>query len=158
MPRHQGAPAECVFCRILRGEVASYIVFEDEISVAFLDHRPLARGHCLLIPRRHHDTLLELPAGQAGPLLQNVQLLMRALERGLSAHGAFLAVNVRISQSVPHLHFHVIPRWRKDGLFSRPFFWFRRPRSAQAMQETQAAIRAALAEPSSAQEPPGPAT
>ncbi len=137
-------PDTCAFCRILNGETEAFRVFEDDISVAFLDYRPLARGHCLLVPRRHCDSLLDLPAEAAGPILQNAQILVRALEKGLKADGAFLAINVKVSQSVPHLHFHLVPRWNKDGLFARPFLWMRKPQSQASLGEVQAAIRAAL--------------
>lgn len=123
-------------------------MFEDEVSIGFLDYRPIARGHVLLVPRRHCDTLLDLPPEDSGPMLANAQALIRALEKGLGADGAFLAVNVKVSQNVPHLHFHLVPRWNKDGLFARPFLWMRRPQGQNAMRETQSAIRSALAGPS----------
>lgn len=135
----------CAFCRIVRGEVEAFVVFEDELSLGFLDFRPISRGHCLLVPRQHCDTLLDLPADHAGPLLQSAQTLILGLERGLDADGAFLAVNVKVSQSVPHLHLHLVPRWNKDGLFARPFLWLRKPQGQAAMRETQAAIQAGLA-------------
>lgn len=137
-------PEACPFCRIVRGETEAFIVFEDELSIAFLDHRPIARGHCLLIPRRHCDTLLDLNPTEAGPLLQNAQRLIRALEAGLKADGAFLAINVKVSQSVPHLHLHLVPRWQKDGLFARPFLWMRKPQPQESQREIQAALRSAL--------------
>jgi histidine triad (HIT) family protein len=127
----------CVFCEI---------VFEDEYSMAFLDQRPLFPGHCLLVPREHHETLQDLPAGLVPPLFLNAQLLARAVERGMQAEGVYVAMNNRVSQSVPHLHVHIVPRRRKDGL--RGFFW---PRNKYAGEQEAAAardaIRAALAEP-----------
>ena len=136
---------ECLFCRIARKEIPAQIVFEDEHSLAFLDIDPLFPGHSLLIPKQHCDTLLNLPTEQVGPLFRNAQLLTRAIESGLDAEGSFLGMNNRISQSVPHLHIHVVPRRKKDGL--RGFFWPRRKyQSDQHAAETAAAIRAKVAE------------
>jgi histidine triad (HIT) family protein len=115
------ADLTCLFCRIVAGEVPASIVFEDEISFAFLDHRPLFVGHCLLIPKMHVETLGDLPSDLVGPYFQNVQTLSRAVELGMNAEGSFVAMNNRISQSVPHLHVHVVPRKKKDGL--KGFFW-----------------------------------
>jgi histidine triad (HIT) family protein len=135
----------CLFCRIISGQVSSYGVFEDEVTLAFLDYRPLFPGHCLLVPRTHYDTLLDLPATLFTPLMANAQLLARAVERGLDAHGSFVAINNRISQSVPHLHIHVVPRRRKDGL--KGFFWPRQPYTDEgSIVATQQALRAAIAE------------
>jgi histidine triad (HIT) family protein len=118
-------------------------VFEDDISVAFLDHRPLFPGHTLLVPREHYETLIDLPPALVGPFFVNVQLLARTIESALEAQGSFVAMNNRISQSVPHFHTHVVPRRPKDGL--RGFFWPRtRYGSDEEMAETAALIRAAL--------------
>ena len=114
----------CLFCGIVRG-VAARLVFEDELSLAFLDHRPVFPGHCLLIPKQHFETLSDLPADLIGPFFRNVQLLSRAVETAMEADGTFVAMNNRVSQSVPHLHTHIVPRRRKDGL--KGFFWPRRP-------------------------------
>jgi histidine triad (HIT) family protein len=103
------------------GRIESNVVLEDEQSVAFLDNRPLFPGHSLLIPREHHETLLDLPDDLVKVLFVNARLLARAMEEGLEAEGSFVALNNRVSQSVPHLHIHVVPRRRKDGL--RGFFW-----------------------------------
>lgn len=111
----------CLFCRIVRGELSATIVYEDENSVAFLDHRPLFPGHTLLVPREHVETLGELPAEFIEPYFKATQLLARAIESGLDAEGTFVAMNNRVSQSVPHLHVHVVPRRKKDGL--KGFFW-----------------------------------
>ncbi len=136
---------DCSFCRVVRGEARSHIVFEDEISLGFLDHRPLFRGHCLLVPRDHVQTLGDLSADRVGPFFTNVQLLARAMETGLQAEGSFVAVNNRISQSVPHLHVHVVPRRRQDGL--RGFFWPRQRYASDAeMTRVQALLRGAVAE------------
>ena len=119
------------------------LVFEDEISLAFLDHRPVFPGHCLLIPKEHHETLTDLPENLIGPFFRNVQLLSRTVESALEAHGTFVAMNNRVSQSVPHLHTHIVPRRRKDGL--KGFFWPRYPyKSDDEADAVQAAIRSAL--------------
>ena len=115
----------CTFCKIIRGELQSHIVFADDVSLAFLDQRPVFPGHCLLVPKEHHETLADLPADLIAPLFANAQLLARAVELGLQADGTFVAMNNRVSQSVPHLHIHVVPRRRKDGL--KGFFWPRQP-------------------------------
>jgi histidine triad (HIT) family protein len=115
----------CAFCKIIRGEVDSDSVFEDNISVAFLDQRPVFPGHCLLVPKEHYPTLTDLPERLIGVLFGNAQLLARAIEQGLWAEGTFIAINNRVSQSVPHLHIHIVPRRKKDGL--KGFFW---PRQA----------------------------
>ena len=105
--------------------MAARLVFEDEISVAFLDHRPVFPGHCLLITKSHYETLTDLPANLVGPFFKNAQLLAGAIESAMEAHGTFVAMNNRVSQSVQHLHVHAVPRRRKDGL--RGFFWPRYP-------------------------------
>jgi histidine triad (HIT) family protein len=126
----------CLFCRIVAGEIAATVVFEDEISLAFLDHRPLFLGHSLIIPKTHVETLGDLPGTLVGPFFKNVQTLGRAVERGLVAEGPFVAMNNRISQSVPHLHVHIVPRKKKDGL--KGFFW---PRTKYKSQEEMDAVR-----------------
>lgn len=134
----------CLFCKIAAGEITARLVFEDEISLAFLDHRPLFPGHCLMIPRNHYETLSDLPADLIGPFFKNAQLLDRAVESAMAAHGTFVAMNNRVSQSVPHLHTHIVPRRRKDGL--KGFFWPRQPyQSEEEVETVQAAIRRALA-------------
>lgn len=114
------------------------MVFEDERSLAFLDHRPLFPGHSLLVPREHHETLLDLPDDLITTLFTNARLLARAMETGLGAEGSFVALNNRVSQSVPHLHVHVVPRWRKDGL--RGFFWPRQKYTDEAHAEETARV------------------
>jgi histidine triad (HIT) family protein len=126
----------CLFCGIVNGEVSASVVFEDEISTAFLDHRPLFPGHCLLVSKEHFETLTDLPVELVGPFFQNVQLLARAVESALEAEGSFVAMNNRVSQSVPHLHVHVVPRRRKDGL--KGFFW---PRSKYADPAQRLAVQ-----------------
>jgi histidine triad (HIT) family protein len=138
------ASATCAFCRIIRREEEASIVFEDGLSLAFLDRRPLFPGHCLLVPKAHYETLADLPASLVGPLFQNAQLLERAIEEGLAADGTFVAINNHISQSVPHLHIHLVPRHRKDGL--KGFFWPRqRYPDEAALRQMQDTLREALA-------------
>jgi histidine triad (HIT) family protein len=120
----------CLFCRIVSGEVPAVVVFADENSLAFLDHRPLFPGHTLLVPREHYETLTDLPVKLVEPLFKNAQLLSGAVETAMEAEGTFVAMNNRVSQSVPHLHIHVVPRRRKDGL--KGFFW---PRTKYKTQE-----------------------
>jgi histidine triad (HIT) family protein len=133
--------ANCHFCEI--SSHPGYVVFEDELSIAFLDHRPLFIGHTLLIPKTHYETLADLPAGLVGPFFANVQLLSRAVEQAMEAEGSFVAINNRVSQSVPHLHVHIVPRRKKDGL--RGFFWPRIAHPAEEdMRQAQEAIRRAL--------------
>ena len=107
----------CVFCEIVAGAIAAQIVFEDEISVAFLDSRPLFPGHCLLVPREHVETFADLPGALIGPFFGNAQRLSGAVERGMEAEGTFVAMNNRVSQSVAHLHVHIVPRWNGDTNF-----------------------------------------
>ena len=133
----------CLFCRIVSGELSAVIVFADKDSLAFLDHRPLFPGHTLLVPREHYETLTDLPAAHVGPLFQNAQTLARAVESAMEAEGTFVAMNNRVSQSVPHLHVHIVPRRRKDGL--KGFFWPRtKYKSGEEMQEVKEKISAAL--------------
>jgi histidine triad (HIT) family protein len=119
-------------------------VLESEAVIAFLDHRPLFPGHCLVIPREHVETLGDLPSPLTAPLFDAAAAVARALEAGLGADGTFVAINNRVSQSVPHLHVHVVPRRRGDGL--RGFFWPRgRYESPASMEDTRARIARALA-------------
>jgi histidine triad (HIT) family protein len=138
-----GSAKDCVFCAIASGETEAEIVFSDEISLAFLDFRPLFAGHSLLIPRDHHETLADLPGELIDPYFTNAQLLSRAIPDAMGAQGSFVAMNNIVSQSVPHLHTHVVPRVRKDGL--RGFFWPRtKYEDAQAMRDTGDRVRAAV--------------
>lgn len=111
----------CVFCQIVAGEVAAHVVLDDEVAVGFLDVRPLFHGHVLVVPRAHVETLADLPADAVGPLFERAQRLSVAVVDALGAEGSFVAMNNRVSQSVPHLHVHVVPRTKGDGL--RGFFW-----------------------------------
>ena len=129
----------CLFCRIVSGEVPAVVVYEDKNTFAFLDHRPLFPGHTLLLPRAHFETLGDVPAAQVGPLFNNAQILSRAVEAAMDAEGTFVAMNDRVSQSVPHLHVHIVPRRRKDGL--KGFFWPRtKYKSEEEMEITRQKI------------------
>ena len=133
----------CLFCRIVSGEIPAVVVYQDENAIAFLDHRPLFPGHTLLVPRKHFETLGDLPATQVGPLFKDAQLLSRVLESAMEAEGSFVAMNNRVSQSVPHLHVHIVPRRRRDGL--KGFFWPRtKYKTAEEMQLVQQKIAIAL--------------
>lgn len=134
----------CAFCKIIRSQEQAYIVFEDAMSLAFLDRRPVFPGHCLLVPKGHYETLVDLPAPLVGPLFQNAQLLERAIEEDLQADGTFIAINNHVSQSVPHLHIHLVPRHKKDGL--KGFFWPRqRYKDEDAILQVQERLRSAIA-------------
>ena len=133
--------ADCTFCRIIAGDLPAHVVLDDDACMAFLDVRPLFPGHTLLVPRAHHETLADLPVDQLEPLFSRAQRLSSAMESVLGAAGSFVAMNNRVSQSVPHLHVHVVPRNRKDGL--RGFFW---PRTKYASEEEAAAVAAQLAD------------
>jgi histidine triad (HIT) family protein len=135
----------CRFCAILRGDVESQLVLEDDETLAFLDSRPLFPGHTLLMPREHVETLVDLPDRLLEPLFANARLLARAMETGMGAEGSFVAINNRVSQSVPHLHVHIVPRTKGDGL--RGFFWPRQKyRDDAHAAETAERLRAAVAE------------
>lgn len=135
----------CLFCRIVAGEIPAVVVFADKNTMAFLDHRPLFPGHTLLVPRKHCETLADLPAELVGPLFTNAQLLSRVVQSAMEAEGSFVALNNRVSQSVPHLHVHVVPRRKKDGL--KGFFWPRTKYKDEAeMELVQQKIAQALAQ------------
>ena len=134
---------ECLFCRIVSGELPATVVYEDDNAVAFLDHRPLFPGHTLLVPRQHVETLGDLPTKLVAPYFEAAQLLSLAVESAMDAEGTFVAMNNRVSQSVPHLHVHIVPRRRKDGL--KGFFWPRtKYKSDEEMQEVKRKISTAL--------------
>ena len=135
---------DCVFCSIVAGEVPADVVLDEPDLIAFLDRRPVFKGHVLLVPRRHVHTLLDLPADLHATLLGGAQRLAAAVVDGLGAQGSFVAMNNVVSQSVPHLHVHVVPRTKGDGL--RGFFWPRTTyASEQESAEHAARIAAALA-------------
>jgi histidine triad (HIT) family protein len=120
----------CVFCRIVAREANARIVFEDHLSIAILDIRPLFPGHCLLLPKEHYETFTDLPDSLVGPLFSNARRLTKNVQRVMKADGTFVAINNTVSQSVPHFHIHIVPRRRGDGL--RGFFWPRRPYESEA--------------------------
>ena len=133
----------CVFCSIVRGEVDATIVARTPSTVAFLDTHPVFKGHVLVVPHDHHETLKDLPADVLPAFFAAVQRIAQAVEAGLGAHGTFVAMNNGVSQSVPHLHAHVVPRHKKDGL--RGFFWPRvRYESATEAADFAARIAAAM--------------
>jgi histidine triad (HIT) family protein len=134
----------CVFCAIVAGEIPAARVLEDDGYVAFLDARPVFHGHVLLVPRAHVETLPDLPAADLGPFFERVQRLSVAVPAAMDAPGTFVAINNVVSQSVPHLHCHVVPRRPKDGL--RGFFWPRTKYADDAERDAVATrIRQALA-------------
>lgn len=135
----------CIFCAIVRGDAPAEIILDSLAGIAFLDRRPLLPGHVLLVPRMHVATLPELPVAEVGPLFLLAQRLTQVVPQAMGAEGAFVAVNNVVSQSVPHLHIHVVPRRRDDRLFSRNLAWTRRPyRDDDDARQVAEAIRAAL--------------
>jgi len=134
---------DCLFCAIVAGETTADLVLEDDDFVGFLDIRPVFKGHVLLVPRTHVVTLPDLPAELRDGFLERAQRLSTAMVEGLGAQGSFVAMNNTVSQSVPHLHLHVVPRTKGDGL--RGFFW---PRTKYADDAEAAAyadrVRCAL--------------
>jgi histidine triad (HIT) family protein len=135
----------CLFCGMVAGEVPADVVLESEVAVAFLDHRPVFKGHTLVVPRAHVVTLTDLPVAAVGPFFAEVQRVTRAVVDGLGADGSFVAMNNVVSQAVAHLHVHVIPRRRKDGL--RGFFWPRLRYDDGEAPDYAARIVAALPSP-----------
>lgn len=136
--------SDCVFCRIASGEHPAHLVIDEADAVAFLDARPVFKGHVLVMPREHYETLPDLPAAAVGPLFSHVKRLSAAVPAALGAQGTFVALNNVVSQSVPHLHVHVVPRTKGDGL--RGFFWPRQKYSGDEEAASYARrIRDALA-------------
>lgn len=121
---------DCTFCKVVSGEVKALSVFEDDDCFAFLDHRPVFPGHVLLIPKMHYETLTDLPAKVVADLFGNAKLLTAAVETATKAEGTFVAINNRVSQSVPHMHIHIVPRRKGDGL--KGFFWPRQNYKSEA--------------------------
>jgi histidine triad (HIT) family protein len=135
----------CTFCRIITGEVPAHVVLDEDQTLAFLDIRPLFPGHTLLVPKQHHETLSDLPGEMLGPLFATAQLLARAVEAATGADGSLVVINNKVSQSVPHLHIHLVPRKFRDGL--RGFLWPRKPYADEASAEAIAMkIRSAVGE------------
>ena len=131
-----GAAVCCLFCAIVAGERAAPRVLETPDVVAFLDHRPVFKGHVLVVTRRHVDTLTDLPDDMLAPLFTATRRVAAAVREGLGAQGSFVAMNNVVSQSVPHLHVHVVPRTKGDGL--RGFFWPRTTYADDAEVQTYA--------------------
>jgi histidine triad (HIT) family protein len=135
---------DCLFCAIVAGDVDAEVVYEGERTLAFLDNRPLFPGHTLLVPRDHHEAIWDLPPELVEPLFADARMLAAAIRDAMGAQGAFVAANNIVSQSVPHLHVHVVPRNRKDGL--RGFFWPRtKYEGDDHMAETATVVREAVA-------------
>lgn len=132
---------DCLFCRIVEGEEPAYVVEETSDTVSFLDTRPVFKGHVLIVPRPHLETLADLPPELVGPVFTAAQRHATVMTTALDADGSFVAMNNTISQSVPHLHVHVVPRRRKDGL--RGFFWPRLAYADAAEAEQYAALLSA---------------
>lgn len=139
------ADSGCVFCKIVSSSLEAAVVFEDNDTLAFLDNRPLFHGHTLVVPKEHIETLSDLPPSFIDQFFKNVQLICRGVEAAMDAEGSFVAMNNRVSQSVPHLHVHVVPRRRKDGL--KGFFWPRAKYSdEQQLNEVKDRIRSTINE------------
>ena len=135
----------CVFCQIIAGDAAAHVVWDDDVALGFLDVRPLFPGHVLLVPRAHVVTLADLPVDDVGPLFERARLLSAAMPEALGAQGSFVAMNNTVSQSVPHLHVHVVPRTKGDGL--RGFFWPRTTYDDDAHAASVAARIRAVVQP-----------
>jgi histidine triad (HIT) family protein len=133
--------AGCKFCQIIAGDLPAHFVLDEDEVVAILDHRPLFPGHTLVLPREHIETLADLPGDRIGPFFRQVQRVDGAVRAAMEALGSFVAENNVVSQSVPHLHVHVVPRRPKDGL--RGFFW---PRTKYASDAQAAAVAAGIRE------------
>lgn len=116
----------CAFCAIVRGEADAHFVHSDDRIIAFLDHAPLLKGHVLVATRAHVETLDDLPAELVEPLFAVVQRVSRAFPRVLGSDGSYTGINTRVSQSVPHVHVHVVPRTQGDGLFRAGMVWMRK--------------------------------
>ena len=137
---------DCVFCDIIDGRTGADVVLDEPFVLGFLDKRPVFKGHVLLVPRIHVDTLVDLPSELMVPLMGAVQRTAAAMVEGLGSQGSFVACNNVVSQSVPHLHWHVVPRTKGDGL--RGFFWPRtKYASPEEAQEYAARVAAAIAAP-----------
>lgn len=131
-----------MFCGIVAGTVAADVVLDDDVAVAFLDRSPVFKGHVLVVPRVHVVTLTDLATDSIGPFFERVQRIARAVPSALDAHGTFVANNNIVSQSVAHLHVHVVPRRKRDGL--RGFFWPREKYAAGEAARYADAIRTSL--------------
>jgi histidine triad (HIT) family protein len=132
-------PSRCTFCQIVAGELPAHVVLDDDVALGFLDVRPLFPGHVLVVPRTHVELLTDLPVDQVGPLFERVQRVAAAVVDAMGAQGSFVAMNNKVSQSVPHLHVHVVPRTKGDGL--KGFFW---PRTKYASDDDAAEVAAEI--------------
>lgn len=132
--------SDCAFCALVAGAAPAHEVHRDDLTLAFLDRRPLFPGHVLVVPAGHHETLGDLPVGAVGPFFARVQVIADAVEGAMGATGTFVAMNNRVSQSVPHLHVHVVPRTKGDGL--KGFFW---PRTRYPDDDAMAEVAARIA-------------
>ena len=141
MPR---GPSACVFCAIIGGGDA-HRVYEDDTVVALLDRAPLIKGHVLVVTREHVETFDDLPRERLEPLFAVVQRISRAFQSGLGADGSYTAINTRVSQSVPHVHVHVVPRRQGDGLFRAGMVWIRRRYESDEAAQLAARLREAIA-------------
>ncbi|MBU6428154.1 MAG: HIT family protein [Cyanobacteria bacterium REEB65] len=140
-----GTARPCPFCKLAAGTASAEMVLRRDGLMVVLDRRPLVEGHCLVVPTEHVETMLELPDERIGQLFSLAKRVAAALASFLAADGALILVNNKVSQSVPHLHVHVVPRTFGDGLFSKPFFWSRRKYpDAEAGAQIAARLRAAL--------------
>jgi histidine triad (HIT) family protein len=136
----------CTFCQIANGELPAHIVHRDEDVIAFLDRAPLLLGHVLVMPTTHIETLDDLPDSLLAPVFAAVRRTSIAVQKALRAQGSYVATNTRVSQSVPHLHVHVVPRNKGDGLFSTRLIWQRKKyESDSEMAEIATKIRTAYA-------------
>src|SRR5512143_1223129 len=135
----------CAFCRIIGGTEKSFTVFRDEAAMAFLDYRPLAIGHILLVPITHYAVLDDVPDRVMEALAVRAKRLSRAVMEAMAAEGSFIALNNVVSQAVPHVHTHIVPRRKGDGLFGAGYIWKRVAyKSDNEREEVASRIRAAL--------------
>jgi histidine triad (HIT) family protein len=144
--RAQSLPFDegCAFCELVLHD-DGFRVFEDKHTIAFLDHRPLFPGHCLLIPKAHFETITDVPDSVLSMIFANARRLSAAVELAMRAQGTFIAANNRVSQSVPHFHVHIVPRTKGDGL--KGFFWPRRKyKSPEEIASVTSALRIAIAQ------------
>lgn len=135
----------CIFCAIIRGEIPASVVLEDDLVIGFLDRSPLIKGHVLVAPRAHVADLDVLPADLIEPLFAAVQRVGRVFPKVLGSDGSFTGINNRVSQSVPHLHVHVVPRKEGDGLFSQKMVWTRKRYAEGEAAQLAARLKEAIA-------------
>lgn len=133
--------SDCLFCDAVLDKLIVFKIFEDDQTLLFLDKKPLFFGHCLLIPKYHCATVTDLPSHLIQPFFARLQQACTVVEQGMGAQGVFVAMNNKVSQSVPHLHAHIVPRSRGDGL--KGFFWPRKNYEPHDIEVTQARLRTA---------------